>query len=61
MPPAHSGRGIGTRLIQFGLAFTRERGLKVVPICPFFAAYIKDHPEEQDLVEPAYRKALGLA
>jgi len=60
VPPAQSGRGIGTRLIQFALASARARDLKVVPICPFFAAYIKGHPEEQDLVDPAYRKALGL-
>lgn len=60
VPPAHEGMGVGTRLIQVALASARERDLKVIPICPFFAAYIKGHPEEQDLVDPAYRKALGL-
>lgn len=60
VPPAHEGQGIGTALVRFALASARERGLRVIPICPFFAAYIKKHAEEQDLLEPAYRQALGL-
>lgn len=60
VPPAHEGKGIGSALIRFALASARERGLQVIPICPFFAAYIKRRPEEQDLLDPSYRKALGL-
>ncbi len=60
VPPAHEGQGIGSALIRFALKSARERGLKVIPICPFFAAYIKKHAEEQDLLDPAYRKVLGL-
>jgi predicted GNAT family acetyltransferase len=59
VPPAHEGQGIGTALVRFALASARERGLQVIPICPFFAAYIKKHLEEQDLLDPAYRKPLG--
>jgi predicted GNAT family acetyltransferase len=58
VPPAHRGKGVGTALIRFALASARERGLEVIPICPFFAAYIAEHPEEQDLLDPAYRKIL---
>jgi hypothetical protein len=60
VPAAHEGQGIGSSLIRFALKSARERGLQVIPICPFFAAYIKSHAEEQDLLDPAYRKALGL-
>lgn len=60
VPPAHEGQGIGSALIRFALRVARERGLEVIPICPFFAAYIKKHPEEQDLLDPSHRKALGL-
>jgi predicted GNAT family acetyltransferase len=60
VPPAHEGKGVGSALIRFALASARERRLKVIPICPFFAAYIKKHSEEQDLLDPAYRKILGL-
>ena len=60
VPPEHEGKGIGTKLILAGLEAARERGLKVIPICPFFARYIREHPEAQGLLDPAYRKALGL-
>lgn len=60
VPPQHEGRGIGSALIRFALHSARERGLKVVPLCPFFAAYIRNHVEEQDLLTPSSRIALGL-
>ena len=60
VPPKHEGQGIGTRLIEHALAAARERGLKVIPICPFFAAYMKKHADVQDLLDPPYRRTLGL-
>jgi predicted GNAT family acetyltransferase len=61
VPDAHAGKGIGKTLIRFALDAARERGLKVIPICPFFAAYMQKHAEEQDLLDAGYRKALGIA
>jgi predicted GNAT family acetyltransferase len=58
VPAGHEGKGIGTALIRAGLAAARERALKVIPICPFFAAYIKRHAEEQDLLDPAWRRGI---
>ena len=55
VPKGHGGQGLGTALIKAGLVAARERGLKVIPICPFFAAYLRKHPEEQDLVDPEHR------
>ncbi|HKX91429.1 MAG TPA: GNAT family N-acetyltransferase [Sphingomicrobium sp.] len=60
VPPAHEGKGVGSALIRFALRSARERGLKVIPICPFFAAYMKKHAEEQDLLDAPYRRTLGL-
>ena len=60
VPEAFEGRGIGTKLIEFALASARERGLQVIPICPFFAAYMKEHSEVQDLLTPTYAKILGV-
>ena len=60
VPPAHEGKGIGSALIRFALNSARKRGLEVIPTCPFFAAYIKKHAEEQDLLDPGFRKPLGL-
>jgi predicted GNAT family acetyltransferase len=44
------GKGVGSRLVEGALADIRERGLRVVPICPFVADYIRRHPEHADLV-----------
>jgi uncharacterized protein len=50
VPDSLRGRGVASRLIEAGLALARERGLKVIPQCPFVATYIGKHPEVQDLL-----------
>ena len=60
VPPEHEGKGIGSALIRYALDKARERGLKVIPICTFFAAYMQKHAEVQDLLDPAWRKKFGL-
>jgi predicted GNAT family acetyltransferase len=49
VPRQLDGRGIGSALIGSALRSPRERGLKVVLECSFAAAYMKRHPEMQDL------------
>lgn len=44
------GRGIGGLLARSALDDLRERGLRVVPQCPFVARYIDRHPEYADLL-----------
>ena len=61
VPSAHEGKGVGSALIRAGLKEARARGLKVIPICPFFAAYMKKHEEEQDLLDDTWRRRLGVA
>lgn len=60
VPQAHEGKGIGSALIRAGLGAARERGLEVIPICPFFAAYMQKHPEQHDLLDETWRKRFGL-
>jgi predicted GNAT family acetyltransferase len=60
VPDEHGGQGLGTALIRAGLAAARTRGLKVIPICPFFAAYMQKHDEVQDLLDEAWRTKFGL-
>ena len=60
VPEAHEGKGIGTTLIRFALDFARQRGLKVIPICPFFAAYMQKNADVQDLLDPAWRIKFGV-
>ena len=58
VPESHGGQGLGTALVKAGLAAARDRSLKVIPICPFFRAYLKKHPEEQDLVPAEHRNLI---
>lgn len=60
VPPALEGRGIASRMARHVLEDIRRRGLVVLPTCPFFAAYLKKHPEWTGVVHPSYRLALGL-
>jgi predicted GNAT family acetyltransferase len=60
VPPAFEGRGVASALVRTAMAFARERGQKVIPVCPFVAGYIAKHPEFHDLVHPDYRAALGI-
>lgn len=60
VPPAFEGKGVGAALVKAGMAFARERGQLVLPVCPFVAGYIRRHPEYHDLVHPDYRTNLGI-
>ena len=51
VPAALNGRGIGSALARGILDIARAQGLKVVPICPFVAAFIGRHPEYADLLK----------
>ena len=50
VPPSMEGQGIGSKLVRFALDSARDEGLKVVPQCPFVAAFIERHPEYRDLL-----------
>ena len=60
VPTAHKGKGIGSAVVRFALNAARERELLVVPVCPFFGTYMKEHEEVQHLLAPQYRSKLGL-
>lgn len=60
VPEALEGRGVASRLARHVLADIKGRGLVILPVCPFFAAYLQKHPEWADIVHPAYRTALGI-
>jgi predicted GNAT family acetyltransferase len=50
VPAPHEGQGIGGRLAEAALQDARSRNRRIVPACPFVAAYIKRHPEHASLV-----------
>lgn len=49
--PALEGQGLGEQLVSGALDDIRTRQLHLVPICPYVAAYIRRHPQYDDLVE----------
>jgi predicted GNAT family acetyltransferase len=50
--PKWEGKGVGAALVQGALDDIRAHGLKVRATCPFVRAYLRKHPEYQDLVAP---------
>ena len=61
VPEEMEGQGIGSRLIQAALDDVQAQGRKVIPICPFVAGYIREHPAYLELVDPVQRGALGIS
>jgi uncharacterized protein len=47
---AVEGQGLGSKLARGALDDVRARGLRITPRCPFISAYVKRHPEYQELV-----------
>lgn len=51
VPESLGGRGIGSALAEYALNYARANHLPVKVYCPFVAAYLKRHPEQQDIVQ----------
>lgn len=54
------GKGVGSRLVQGSLDSARERGLAVLPSCPFVRSWLGEHPDYAELVPAARRAEFGL-
>jgi len=50
VPAALRGGGVAGALAAHALDWARASGRKVVPSCPYVAAYLRKHPEYADLV-----------
>jgi len=50
VPKELGGRGIGSELVKYGLAYARVNHLNVKPTCSFVAAFINKHDVYQDLL-----------
>ena len=49
--PEFRGQGIAGKIVQVGLEYAKENSLRVVPMCPYAAAYIRRHPEYAELTK----------
>ncbi|MGV3588664.1 MAG: GNAT family N-acetyltransferase [Adhaeribacter sp.] len=50
IPPAARNKGFSDQLVQAALEFAREQHFLVIPSCPVVEAFVKRHPEYQDLL-----------
>ncbi|MFI0451986.1 GNAT family N-acetyltransferase [Actinomadura sp. 6N118] len=57
--PAYAGHGVATALARTSLDAARAQGLTVRAVCPFYAAWIAQHPEYQDLLSPGVGHPAG--
>lgn len=51
VPKALEGKGVGSKLVKLVLEDAKSLGLKVIPLCPFAASYIKRHPEWNSVLD----------
>lgn len=50
VPEQYEGKGIAGALAKFALEYAREKKLALVVYCPYVKAYMKRHPEYDDLL-----------
>lgn len=50
VPPQLRGQGVGAALVAGTLRLVQARGERIIAQCSFVAAYIRAHPEFQDLL-----------
>lgn len=49
--PQFGGRGLASTLISQALAEVRASGSRIIPYCPFVAAWLKKHPDYEEIVD----------
>ena len=49
--PAHQGQGYAAVLMAGVLESIRANGQSIRPLCPYAAAYMRRHPDSQDLID----------
>ncbi|NHK26622.1 N-acetyltransferase [Parvularcula flava] len=50
VPDRYRGQGVGKQLVDRLIADAREKGFKIVPLCPFVKAQFQKHPEWHDVL-----------
>ena len=48
--PGYEGQGVGSRFAKAVFADARERGLRIIPKCPFIVRWLERHPEQHDVL-----------
>ena len=55
VPKLIEGRGVAATLAKYALDDAREKGVLVLPFCPYVAVFIKRHPDYMEVVSPRFK------
>ncbi|MFF7188731.1 GNAT family N-acetyltransferase [Streptomyces sp. NPDC008222] len=56
---AFAGQGLAGRLVQEALTDVRAQGMRIVPVCPYVAKFLKKHEEFADITDPVTPEVLA--
>lgn len=54
------GRGRGSEVARQAVAYFWREGKQIVPVCGFFAHFLRKHPEYADMVSPESRRIFNI-
>ncbi|MFG2835390.1 GNAT family N-acetyltransferase [Streptomyces zaomyceticus] len=49
---AYAGQGLASTLVEQALTDVRASGMRIVPVCPYVAKFLKKHEEFADITDP---------
>ncbi len=55
VPSELEGKGIASSMAKQVLQQIKDENLKLVPLCPFVASYVKRHPEWKEILAEGYK------
>jgi len=48
--PGNNGKGFGKKMVTKAVEFAREKGIKIIPLCPFAKSVFDKTPEFRDVL-----------
>ena len=48
--PRNEGKGFGKKMVTKAVEFAREKGIKILPLCPFVKSFFDKTPEFRDVL-----------
>ena len=55
---AYAGQGLAGILVEHALTDVRASGMRIVPVCPYVAKFLKKHEEFADITDPVTPEVL---
>ncbi|WP_030756274.1 GNAT family N-acetyltransferase [Streptomyces griseus] len=55
---AYAGQGLASVLVTQALDDVRAAGMRIVPVCPYVAKFLKKHEEYADITDPVTPEVL---